>query len=98
MSEEQNAFLIGGVLLRIWEQVNCSCYVPLHCRKLKINEELYIAVHIVPYEISHIDPATFSQSCTVLRRRTSKGMHSTVCCPNFTTDWRLQFEDKLSIF
>jgi len=55
MPEEPNAFLIGGVLLRTLEEVNYSCYLPLHCRKLKISEEVYV----VPSEMRHIAPEHF---------------------------------------
>jgi hypothetical protein len=55
MPEEPNAFLIGGVLLRTLEEVNYSCYLPVNCRKLKINEELYV----VSSKIRRIAPEHF---------------------------------------
>jgi hypothetical protein len=57
-------------------------YLPLHCRKSKINEELYIAAHLVASEMRHIVSEHFH--IPILTAAPCK------CCRNFTTNWHLQ--------
>lgn len=74
MPEEQNAFLIGGVLLQNLQEVNYFFfYLPSYRRKLTGNEELYVAVHLAPSEMRHIVPKHSHTPVLYCSRRDAHG-------------------------